>query len=174
VALETPLPPVLRVLFQELGNGGFGPGGGLYGVQGGWNLDFDGYAPGFTLEQASLWYGVQGREPTYVALADLDTHLSQPFFIELAPPLVPRGVIPLCDVGCATDVSADLTTELVYDIGVGGQRDEQGNWSQVVSRDAALTIETWLNDWLDKVMAGTWPRTREKGPWGDGRRCGPL
>jgi hypothetical protein len=149
-ALGMPLPPVLRVLYQELGNGGFGHGGGLYGVQGGWDLDVGSECwSAFTLDQSSAWYRPKGRDPRFMSLSDEDTDLMRPFWLELTPPMVPHGVIRLCDLGEGMEMCADLANGLVYHIEVGGHHDEQGNWTQIVSREKALTIAMWLNEWFD-------------------------
>jgi hypothetical protein len=78
------LPPLLKRVFTEIGNGGFGPGYGLYGLS--TSLDEDGYP-------AAL-------EALYAALRE---EPPQGF------PSWPGGVIPLCTWGCAIDSYVDCT-----------------------------------------------------------------
>jgi hypothetical protein len=76
--LGFPIPPLLRRLYQEVGNGGFGPGYGLWGLAGGYT-DEDG-------ETLTSFY-------TKLILA--------------APGGWPHGILVICDLGCGTWLCID-------------------------------------------------------------------
>ncbi|MGW9030732.1 SMI1/KNR4 family protein [Streptomyces sp. NPDC055722] len=73
-----PLPPLLRRLYAEVANGGFGPFGGIEGLR-------DGYASdGPSMLEVYLQYDEPGPDPE-----------------EQAPPSPPHGVLLICNHGCA-------------------------------------------------------------------------
>ncbi|MGD8720084.1 MAG: SMI1/KNR4 family protein [Candidatus Zixiibacteriota bacterium] len=78
------LPPLLKRVYTEIGNGGFGPGYGLNGLSAG--LDEEGYP-------ASL-------EALYAALREEPPQGFSSW---------PEGFIPLCTWGCAIDSYVDCT-----------------------------------------------------------------
>jgi hypothetical protein len=71
-ALGYPLPSLLRRLYLEVGNGGFGPGYGILGVRGGWNDDL-----GRTAIDAYREFHSARRSQS-----------------------LPDALLPLCDWGC--------------------------------------------------------------------------
>jgi hypothetical protein len=71
-----PLPPLLRRLYREVANGGFGPFGGVEGLRDG----YVGEGPGM-LHEYVTWRNLP-QEPD-------------------APPAPPPGVLFFCDFGCA-------------------------------------------------------------------------
>ena len=73
--LGFPLPPLYRQLLTEIGNGGFGPGYGLLGAQGG-HTDFDGRSLTEVYRQ------------THDVAARRDS------------PLLPDKMLPICNWGC--------------------------------------------------------------------------
>ena len=76
-------PPLLRKLYLGVGNGGFGPGFGIFGVKGG--------------HPAEIVSGAQTIDAVYVALrAD--------------PQWWPEKLLPICDWGCAIWSCLDCRT----------------------------------------------------------------
>lgn len=108
-----PLPPLLRRIYLEVANGGVGPFSGIDG------MPPDGYTSnGDMLEGYENWHSVEvgPDEPT--------------------PP--PRGVIFLCDYGCAMWALIDC-------------RNPDGRmwWSEEGERDKlTVTLAQWLTAWL--------------------------
>lgn len=78
------LPPILKRVFTEIGNGGFGPGYGLYSL--GTDLP-DGLYP-------------TALEELYAALREEPPEGISPW---------PEGLIPVCTWGCAIDSYVDCT-----------------------------------------------------------------
>jgi hypothetical protein len=74
------LPPLLRCLYLEVGNGGFGPGYGLYGVSGGFEDD----QQGMTLPDL------------YLSDADYDAW--------------PKKLVSICDWGCTMGSAIDCSS----------------------------------------------------------------
>jgi hypothetical protein len=77
-------PRLLRRLYLEVANGGFGPGYGILGLRGG-HRDGDGYT---LLDAHRLWHERSGG----------------------GSPL-PRGLLPICDWGCGICSFVDCTTD---------------------------------------------------------------
>jgi len=142
-ALGYPLPPMLRVLYQNVANGGFGPDYGIYGVQGGWSMDEDDHY--FTLDQ---WRAQErkGRNTTDISLSALGLDLTAP--CEAPGRLHPVALIPVCYMGCGGDMSMDFETGAVYLTSNSNTVDEDGNWSLVL-HPIASSVEEWLELWLD-------------------------
>jgi hypothetical protein len=109
-----PLPPLLRRIYLEVANGGVGPFGGIEG------LPPDGYtSDGDMLEGYDEWYTVE-LGPN-------------------EPPPPPRGVIFLCDFGCAMWAMLDC-------------RHPQGQmwWRAEGEQDRyKVTLAEWLSGWLE-------------------------
>jgi hypothetical protein len=80
-----PLPPLLRRIYLEVANGGIGPFGGIDGLP---TLADTSYVS--TLNAYEDWYAV-----------DLEPD---------EPPPLPRGVMVLCDFGCAMAAMIDFRT----------------------------------------------------------------
>jgi|GEM_PF-864460 len=142
-ALGYPLPAMLRELYLEVANGGFGPDYGIYGVQGGWSMDEDDHY--FTLDQ---WrrYERRGRNTTDVSLSALGLDLTAP--CEVPGRLRPVALIPVCYSGCGADTSVDFETGEVYLVGSTNIHDGDGNYS-IVLHPIARSVEEWLELWLD-------------------------
>jgi hypothetical protein len=89
------LPALLARLYTEVGNGGFGPGYGLFGIEG-----------GFTDEDTSL------------TMPDLYLSWAHPVPGLLDPPPWPKGLIPICDWGCnmmsCIDCSAPGESRMIF------------------------------------------------------------
>jgi hypothetical protein len=84
------LPPLLRRLYLEVGNGGFGPGFGLYGVTG-----------GFADDQQDL------------TLPDL-------YLNETDYDLWPKKLVSICDWGCTMGSAIDCSSLEGQMVFVGG------------------------------------------------------
>jgi hypothetical protein len=107
------LHPLHRRLLREIGNGGFGPGGGLFGVPGG-HMDDDGRS-----------------------MLELRDRLGN----DEEHPQLPRGVLPLCDIGCGTWMCIDSLAEDGCVLVV----DEHG------LTDSGMSFRSWIEDWAAGV-----------------------
>ena len=132
-ALGFPLPPLLRTLYAQMANGGFGPGYGLHGALGGFdeagNL-VDGYT--FHLTRSEL----------------IDLELYAPASsvhdpIDLPNTVWPRYLLYLCDWDCATTSCLDAATGRVYLC--HPSRTESRSFTLV---QEAPSLWTWLELWL--------------------------
>ena len=127
-----PLPPLLRALYFELANGGFGPGAGLRGAIGGFG------APG-TFQN--------GNDETLVKyhLRGSESLIDQPLFQHVPQVLLPsnrwpRLLAPLCDLGCAVEVCIDANGQL-YRLGPTEE-------NFVSALRPWQPLEQWLHNWL--------------------------
>jgi SMI1 / KNR4 family (SUKH-1) len=115
-----PLPPLLRRLYGEIANGGFGPSLGVEGLPGGHSSDC----------------GVADDDCGMLAL--YGAHRRGGFDAEEPPPL-PLGVLFFCDFGCATWSLLDCR-----------HPQGQMWWWNMGERDKlALTLPQWLSAWLE-------------------------
>ncbi len=120
------LPPLLRRLYLEVANGGFGPGSGIIGVRGGWTTD-------------------HGRsiEDLYEEMADSTTE--DPRWVW------PAGLVPLIDYG-GTFACVDATTAdgriVDWDPDELDGRGPDGGWSRSF-HEVAPSLAAWLERWLD-------------------------
>lgn len=146
-ALGFALPPLLRAVYTQVANGGFGPGEGLIGVQG-----------GFVYGQDQHYTTLDRVEPPRWAtrLLDLRPHefaADRPLRITLPPHTWPAHFVPLCYWGCGSDSYLDADSERVYHL-------LDVSSSAVVLMKQEDSLERWLEAWL----RGTW---REWFVWGD-------
>ncbi|MBI1418461.1 MAG: SMI1/KNR4 family protein [Limimaricola sp.] len=86
-------PPLLMRIYREVANGGFGPGYGLMGLEGGW-----GAYRGMNAVQTYLWL----REED-------DGEDLQPGEA-LAPPEIGPGLLPICHMGCGIYTLVDCNS----------------------------------------------------------------
>lgn len=98
------LPPLLRLLYLQLANGGFGPGSGLCGVDGGYR--YQGAYP----QQKSVQEPSSRKTFSYVTYQEQATQARTKGI--RAGMLVPAGerlehLLPLCDLGCCEEVGVD-------------------------------------------------------------------
>jgi len=137
--LGFPLPPLLRALYTQLANGGFGPGAGIRGA-------IDGYGEGTF---------ANGNDETVVKfhrceneLVDLNRYAnewkqqSRQHTLDLPSDVWPRQLLPICDLGCVQEVCLDHEGHMFI---LGSS-----------SRDFVYTLsgqeisfEQWLLRWLD-------------------------
>lgn len=115
------LPPLLQQLYLKVGNGGFGPGFGLFALndKGAQNYHMnlvDGYRE-----------GINFAEPDY--------------------PAWPRKFLVICDWGDGITSALKWTDVDVPVFRVRGDRYEGGPWEAVLVPEAA-SLHAWLEDWL--------------------------
>jgi hypothetical protein len=124
--LGVALPPLLRRLYLEIANGGFGPGHGIIGFRGGWTTD-------------------RGRtiEDMYDEMRDSTTE--NPRWVW------PIGLVPIVDYGGAFGCIDASTAEgriVDWDPEELDQRGPDGGWSRSFS-EVAPSLAAWLEGWLD-------------------------
>ncbi len=99
-ALGLPLPSVLRALYGELANGGFGPAYGLRGAIGG-------FAGTGTMVEQYQW-SLDGTQPVELASYADEWQESDGWrFLTLARDRWPARLLPLCEWGCAVEICLD-------------------------------------------------------------------
>ena len=134
------LPHLLREIYTQVGNGGFGPGYGIYGLEGGF-LRKDPHAPeepGVSLVD----YYLAGK-PSHRTLADLGHDFIHDGNLSYGENLweSPGKLIEICSWGCDqysyVDCSQDNFPVLLL-LASGGEFKLQ--------RD---TFVKWIEDWLD-------------------------
>ena len=123
--IGVPLPPLLRRLFLELANGGFGPGPGMVGVAGGWTTD-------------------DGKSIEDLQAVMLEATVENPRWIWPAE-LVP--VVDYSGVYACTDASTPAGRMVEFDF---EELDDgpDGGWSHAF-REVAPSLEAWLDAWLE-------------------------
>jgi len=133
------LPPLLRALYQQLGNGGFGPGNGVIGVSGG-------YVACSSPEHDFAYEGIQNptlamtlsRNRWRIPTRDLARLLRHPgAYVSEVPQ--PGMTVSLIQWGCNVYTLLDCDSGLVY-----------GYFERMLQVSA-----TSLDEWLEGRMAGT-------------------
>lgn len=123
------LPPLLRRLYAEVANGGFGPGPGILGVKGGQKNDH-----GKTVEDlyAEMLEAVQENRRW----------------------IWPPGLLPIVDEsGVYVCVDAAPPHRVVeFDFEELDEEGHDGGWSRAF-RDASPSFEEWLTAWLARPTA---------------------
>jgi hypothetical protein len=132
-ALGFPLPPVLRALYAEIANGGFGFGYGLRGAIGG----FDESGPGSSIADSTFTSSSEGetlpwcdRPLHLIDLADYEDRwegvtgsgkdgVVRTFrYLVLPCHLWPERFLPICNWGCGIESCLDGIRGGVYRVGV--------------------------------------------------------
>jgi hypothetical protein len=123
--LGVELPPLLRRLYLEVANGGFGPGSGIVGVRGGWTTD-------------------RGR-----SIEDLSEEMGDSA-TENARWVWPAGLLPLVDYGTFGCVDAATAEGRIVDWDPDelDRRGPDGGWSRSF-HEVAPSLAAWLETWLD-------------------------
>jgi len=118
------LRPPLRRIYREVANGGFGPGYGVMGVEGGFTDDL-----GDTVADLYLCYRESSPE---------DPQWQRPEFL-----------LPICHWGCITSSAVDCSRDSgpVYLVDVQGK--EPGEPMDSIIKLHKESLESWLSDWLD-------------------------
>jgi hypothetical protein len=154
-ALAFLLPPVLRALYAEVANGGFGLGGGIQGALGGYGSRIDESA--MTIVDDYQWHRQIGytevgrRGPVrLIGLAKTAEHWKRGSGREdlLLPHEVwPEQLLSLEDLGCCTEARLDCKTGRVFCVAPSGN-DEEYEIGPIAS-----SLEEYLERWLhDEVM----------------------
>ena len=121
VAMSVTLPPLLRRLYGEVANGGFGPGSGLIGVRGGWTDD-----EGRSMEQL------------HEMLAEGDP--DEPSWSW------PVGLVPLLDQSPSW-VCVDTTHGEGKVVRFDSEEIEYGGWAASFTA-VAPSLNAWLSEWV--------------------------
>ncbi len=138
------LPPLLRELYTKVGNGGFGPGYGMFGLEGGYiDQDIINNFQGGTLAE---WYfafrGTDDHIPELKHDFDFETNFSLVLDLEPKPDTWAwfDKLVPICNHGCwrlsCIDCSKSTFPVLFY-VGYEGEL-----------QLASLTFDQWIEDWL--------------------------
>jgi len=149
-ALRFPLPPVLRTLYAEVANGGFGPGGGIQGALGGYGSRPD--EPARTMVddyhrhcQVGYTEGGHHGPVRLVDLAKTAEHWKRGSGKEdlLLPHEVwPQQLLSLEDLGCCMQACLDGKTGRVLCVAPSGN-DEEYEIGLI-----APSLEEYLERWL--------------------------
>jgi hypothetical protein len=144
------LPPLLRELYTQVGNGGFGPGYGIFGLEGGYiEQDIVNNFQGGTLVE---WYfafrGTDNRIPELKHDFDFGDDFN--LFIDPEPKPETWGwfdkLVPVCNHGCwqlsCIDCSKPTFPVLFY---VGYESE---------LRLANHTFDEWIENWLLPPSSG--------------------
>jgi hypothetical protein len=118
------LPRTLRRIYLEVANGGFGPGYGVMGVEGGFADDL-----GNTV--GDLYQSYRASDPE-----DPAWHW-------------PEFLLPICHWGCVVYSAVDCSREVgpVYTADVGMK--EPGEPMASIIRLHKASLDSWVSDWLD-------------------------
>jgi len=128
--LGVALPPLLRRLYLEVANGGFGPGSGIIGIRDGWTTDH-----GRSVEDLSEEMG--------------DSTTEDPRWVW------PAGLVPFVDHGGAfgcVDASTAEGRIVDWDPDDLDGRGPDGGWSRSF-HEVAPSLAAWLERWLDAPAA---------------------
>ncbi|MGP6085937.1 SMI1/KNR4 family protein [Antarctobacter jejuensis] len=118
--LDFPLPPLLIRIWQDIGNGGFGPGYGLLGIG-------DGFADDQDATADRRYLGFRKPDP-------------------LTPTwLWPQGLLPICHLGCAMYDCLDTTRDRII-IWEPSAWDEDLPIGTALF-DTGLTLFDWFDRW---------------------------
>jgi hypothetical protein len=120
------LPPLLKQLYLEFGNGGFGPGYGLIGMTGGVPDD-----TGKTAPEIYLQFRSAGKE--------------EPGFCW------PQSLLPICHWGCAilSCIRCDEQDHPMYIFDPNAHADAT-SWNDAFFKEAPA-FESWITAWADDV-----------------------
>lgn len=138
------IPPLLRTLYTQLANGGFGPAYGIYGAVGGYGTAG---TPQFQAGEIITRY----RTHSSRTLVDLTQYTSNWQKSESGPFLLlpyevwPRQLAPICDPGGVQEACINQEGQLY----VACASEENENYMLI---ETNLSLEQWIQDWLnDKI-----------------------
>jgi hypothetical protein len=119
-------PSLLRRIYLEVANGGFGPGPGLVGIRGGWTTDHG-----------------KSVEDLYDEMQDATTE--NPSWVW------PAGLVPLVDLGgvyACVDCSGETGRIVEFDFEELEDPDQGGRgWSRAFT-ERATSLAAWLDGWV--------------------------
>lgn len=132
------LPPLLRTLYMEIANGGFGPAGGLRGICGGYGSIESGThtADCETVIEAYRWRSEKQR----IDLADYQARWRSDTLC-LPYGEWPAHLLPLCDMGDVIEACIDEQEHLLF--AAASESDDC-----YLLRRSPWTLETWLWNWV--------------------------
>lgn len=122
-AIGYSLPPLLKPLYMQIANGGFGPGYGLRGALG-----------GYTTDETIVDY--------YLSLAPIPSTCKEyEVTFEFSSEAWPSGFLPICPIGCGGEICIS-PAGIIYHV---GPAHEDLNY---IARAVFPSLESWLADWL--------------------------
>lgn len=143
-ALEIPLPPMLKMLYTQVANGGFGPDYGITGAREGYYFGEDGCYE--TIDQSA-------DSNSSIEYIDLEAHkrtLDDPTYFELPSHIKPAFLLDLCYLGCGMASCIDGKSGRIYQTCAVGEMTENGEWEGMVGYELeAESLEDWLDMWLE-------------------------
>jgi hypothetical protein len=159
------LPPLLRQLYLQIANGGFGPGYGLIGAIEGFPL-IDGFGDDIVQgyqqiiqsctsvqlkEYEMISWAQWMQEPEPSPYGDLEREIpsrnqTHPewehiYLYELSEEVWPERMLPLCYWGCGICTYIDANTEHIFQC--------TGSEHGYILRYVAASLEEWLERWLN-------------------------
>jgi hypothetical protein len=140
------LPPLLRALYGQVANGGFGPDLGFRGVLGGYG------EPGTPLYP---YYGgtipAQYRFLSRTRTFELSNYPPQEGLVDLEFPSGEwlHGLLPLCDLGCVIELCVDRQQRVYY------VEPTRGDSTFALSQ-TSWNLEEWLWSWVrgERLLPG--------------------
>lgn len=140
-ALGFPLPLTLRMIYQQIANGGFGPDYGLIGAEGGFSL----FSLGGTIAEAYRPY------PEDISVGDYTAYkstLSGRACYELPMGMWSNRLLPLSDMGCVSTVYIDIHTSRIL-------RGAPATGNRYILSPLADSLEQWLEQWIQRTSPVT-------------------
>lgn len=137
-----PLLLFLRTLYTTIANGGFGPGGGLRGMLGGFESPGSGYVFNSDDTLGANYLFWSGERTGEIDLeAPMREQLQAQEIVEIQRGLWPRQLLPICDMGDAQEACIDNHTgQLFFVVALHDHKKyglQQKKW----------TFEEWLWRW---------------------------
>jgi SMI1 / KNR4 family (SUKH-1) len=142
--LGFPLPPLLRTLYAEIANGGFGPGVGIRGALGGYGSPT--VNPGDTIVGYYNFHRQQAQLIDLGAYAELwkqvEPERERDSYLLLSYVVWPEQLLSLEDLGCCQEVCLDCKNGGVFCTAPTARNDEYIVWHVTPS------LEHYLDRWL--------------------------
>lgn len=158
-ALGIALPPMLRALYTQVANGGFGPAYGITGARGGYAGRYQ------TIDRCT------DTNPAvhYFDLSEYEQAHGNPTYFELRETIQPAHFLHLCYEGCSMDFYLDGNSGRIYLTACCRSSDSQlpnevlpgklrPEWIVGYQR-VADSLEEWLERWLQSESE-PWAVTR--------------
>ena len=136
--LKFSLPPVLRALYTQLANGGFGPGHGIDGILGGYHSD--GYGDNIVLR-----YLHNKRNAAIVDLLDYEQNLAPGQHLEIPDDIWFDRCLAICHHGLGVYTYYDCKSGYVFEY---SPTHEVSHHRSYTLNMIACSLEDWLELWL--------------------------
>jgi SMI1 / KNR4 family (SUKH-1) len=154
-ALGFLLPPLLRALYKEIANGGFGPGVGIQGAIGGYGSSIDEQVSTIVVDyEFHLQVGyanMEGRQPA--RLVDLANYAWEPQrdknmeYLLLPYEVWPEQLLSFEDLGCCQEACIDSKTGYIL------RTAPTANDEEYILLRLAPSLQVYLEHWLQgKVL----------------------